>query len=146
MPRVPRRALPDGIYHVTSRGVARSAIARDVLDYIALRTQVGEVRRRFEWNLFAYCLMPNHYHLIVETERELLSAGMHRLNFLHAQRFNRRYDRAGHLFQNRYGARVIESPEYLAAAIVYVLENPVRAGLCERASDWRWSASALGPN
>jgi len=123
--------------------VARSAIARDVLDYVALRTQLRDVVRRFAWNLFVYCLMPNHYHLIIETEREQLSAGMHRLNFLHAQRFNRRHVRDGHLFQNRYDARVIESPEYLAAAIVYVLENPVRAGLCERAADWRWSESAL---
>src|SRR5205823_13412572 len=133
--RVPRRELPGGLYRVTSRGVARSAIARDVLDYSALRAQVRDVIRRFAWKRFAYCLMPNHYHLIVEAERELLSAGMHRLNFLHAQRFNRRHDRAGHLFQNRYGARVIDGSEYLAAAIIYVLENPVRAGLCERASD-----------
>ena len=146
MPRVPRRELPDGIYHVTSRGVARSAIARDVLDYSALRAQVRDVIRRFAWKLFAYCLMPNHYHLIVEAERELLSAGMHRLNFLHAQRFNRRYNRDGHLFQNRYGALVIESPEHLVTAIVYVLDNPVRAGLCERAADWRWSGSALQPD
>jgi putative transposase len=126
--------------------VARSAIARDVLDYVALRAQLRDVIRRFAWSLFAYCLMPNHYHLIVETEREQLSAGMHRLNFLHAQRFNRRHVRDGHLFQNRYGARIIESPEHLAAAIVYVLDNPVRAGLCERAADWTWSGSALEPD
>jgi REP-associated tyrosine transposase len=146
VPRLPRRELPDGIYHVTSRGVARSAIARDALDFIALRTQLRDVLHRFPWSLYAYCLMPNHFHLVVETEREFLSAGMHRLNFLHAQRFNRRHNRDGHLFQNRFGTRVIESNEHLAAAIAYVLDNPVRAGLCERASDWRWSGSAFEPD
>jgi REP element-mobilizing transposase RayT len=144
MPRRPRRDLPDGIFHVTSRGVARAAIVHDERDYLALRYQLTEVTRKFGWSLFGYCLMPNHYHLILETERELLSAGMHRLNFLYAQRFNRRYDRAGHLFQSRFSSYVIESDAHLVAAIAYVRDNPVRAGLCERASDWPWVSDALG--
>ena len=144
MPRTPRRELPDGIYHVTSRGVARAAITRDNHDYVALRSQLREVIRKFGWNVFAYCLMPNHYHLIIETERELLSAGMHRLNGLYAQHFNRRHDRVGHVFQNRYQVSVIESDEHLLTAVVYVGQNPVRAGLCERASEWVWADSAFG--
>jgi REP element-mobilizing transposase RayT len=102
-----------------------------------------EVIRKFEWSVYAYCLMPNHYHLIVDTDREHLSAGMHRLNFLYAQRFNRRHDRVGHLFQSRFGAYVIESDEHLLAALHYVAENPVRAGLCPEAADWPWAATAL---
>jgi putative transposase len=143
VPRIPRRSLPDGIFHVTSRGVARALIFRDVLDYVALRSQLREVIRRFGWNVYAYCLMPNHYHLIVEIDREQLSAGMHRLNGLYAQRFNRRHDRVGHVFQNRFAAYVIESDEHLLAAILYLGENPVRAGLCEQAADWPWSAAAV---
>jgi REP element-mobilizing transposase RayT len=146
MPRIPRQALPDGIFHVTSRGVARSPIFRDPLDYLALRSQLREVMRKFAWNVYAYCLMPNHYHLIVETDREHLSAGMHRLNFLYAQRFNRRHDRAGHLFQNRFAAYVIESDEHLLNSIGYVSQNPVRAGLCDAAADWPWAASAFAPD
>jgi putative transposase len=128
---------------VTSRGVARAAIARDERDFLALKGQLTEATRKFGWLLFGYCLMPNHYHLILETERELLSAGMHRLNFLYAQRFNRRYDRAGHLFQNRFSSHVIDSDAYLIAAIAYVRDNPVRAGLCERGSDWPWASDAI---
>jgi REP element-mobilizing transposase RayT len=143
VPRIPRRSLPDGIFHVTSRGVARALIFRDALDYVALRSQLREVIRRFGWNVYAYCLMPNHYHLIVEIDREQLSAGMHRLNGLYAQRFNRRHDRVGHVFQNRFAAYVIESDEHLLAAILYLDENPVRAGLCEKAADWPWSAAAV---
>jgi putative transposase len=143
MPRRPRRDLPDGIFHVTSRGVARAAIVRDTQDYLDLQAQLAEVTGKFEWLLYAHCLMPNHYHLILETDREVLSAGMHRLNFLHAQRFNRRYDRVGHLFQNRFKSRVIESDEHLAAAILYVRENPVRAGLCEVAADWPSASDAF---
>ena len=87
--------------------------------------------------------MPNHYHLIVEIDREQLSGGMHRLNGLYAQRFNRRHDRVGHVFQNRFAAYVIESDEHLLAAILYLGENPVRARLCEQAADWPWSAAAV---
>jgi putative transposase len=143
--RAPRAALPDGVFHVTSRGVARAAIFRDPLDYVAFRSQLREVIRRFAWNVYTYCLMPNHYHLIIETEREHLSAGMHRLNFLYAQRFNRRHDRVGHLFQNRFAAYVIESDEHLLNSIAYVSQNPVRAGLCDAAADWPWADSAFAP-
>src|SRR6185436_861874 len=74
MPRRLRSELPDGIFHVTSRGVARAPIVRDTHDYIALRTQLREVIRKFAWNVYAYCLMPNHYHLVLSTEREILRA------------------------------------------------------------------------
>jgi len=86
MPRRLRSELPDGMFHVTSRGVARAPIVRDAHDYIALRAQLREVIRKFAWNVYAYCLMPNHYHLVLSTERESLSKGMHRLNGLYAQR------------------------------------------------------------
>ena len=102
------------------------------------RAQLREVIRKFAWNVYAYCLMPNHYHLVLSTERESLSKGMHRLNGLYAQRFNRRHGRVGHLFQNRFSAYVIESDAHLLSAILYVGDNPVRAGLAERPADWPW--------
>ena len=136
---MPRSALPaQGIYHVTSRGVARCAIVGDDDDrgfFVSLLRLVGRQRR---WRCHAFCLMPNHYHAIIETELDRLSAGLHRLNGIHAQRFNERYGRVGHLFQDRFAAWMVESDAHLESACVYVRNNPVRAGLCATAEQWPW--------
>ena len=98
------------------------------------------MREAYGWTLHAYCLLPNHYHLIVEAKQRDLSIGMQRLNGRYAQRFNQRYDRAGHVFQNRFGSYVIETEEHFARALAYVAANPVEAGLCKRIEDWPWGA------
>jgi putative transposase len=139
MPRVARRDLPDGLFHVTGRGVAREAVFRDGIDYADFERQLLRVRDEFDWKLHAYCLLPNHYHLIVETSRSDLSSGMQRLNGRYAQRFNQRYDRVGHVFQNRFKSYVIDTEEYYERAVAYVLANPVEAGLCESIEDWPWT-------
>ena len=140
MPRQARRNLPrDGIYHVTTRGVDRSVIVRDDVDFQALHTLVLTAERRFGWSYDVFCLMHNHFHLIVRTPLPLLSQGMHWLNGIYAARFNRRYGRRGHLFENRFSARVMRSEEHWQKSCRYVLENPVKAGLCEFARDWPWS-------
>jgi REP element-mobilizing transposase RayT len=139
MPRRARSVLPDGIYHVTGRGVARTAIFRDQVDYEEFRNHLSRVCDRHGWTMHAYCLMPNHYHLIVQATREDLSRGMHRLNGRYAQRFNRRYDRCGHLFQNRFSSYVIASERHFERALTYVRANPVEAGLCARIGDWPWA-------
>ena len=90
----------------------------------------------------AYCLMPNHYHLIVETPRGNLDEAMHRLNSTYAVRFNRQHDRTGHVFQGRYGAKLITDNDYALAVVRYVAANPVQAGLCEMPEDWPWSSYA----
>lgn len=82
--------------------------------------------------------MPNHYHLVVATHRDLLSQGVHRLNGVYAQAFNFRHGRSGHLFGDRFAAFAIRDEEHLQSACEYVLQNPVRAGLCENAADWPW--------
>ena len=124
---------------MTARGVARSLLFRERSDFAVFVRLLASVADRFRWGCHAYCLMPNHYHLVVKALRVDLSRGMHRLNFLYAQGFNHRYERTGHLFQNRFGARLIDSEEYLADACAYVRMNPVRAGLCCEADDWPWS-------
>lgn len=139
MPRQPRTFLGDGTFHVTARGVARMAIYRDGADYAGFLALLESTVARFPWLLHAFCLMPNHYHLVVEATCRALSNGMHRLNGLYAQGFNDLYERTGHVFQNRFGARRVEEEKDLARVCVYVLQNPVRAGLCERAEDWPWS-------
>jgi len=87
---------------------------------------LAHVVRRTGWNCHAFCLMPNHHHLIVTTHVDLLSVGLHQLNGRYAQAFNERHARSGHLLGN---------------ACEYVVQNPVRARLCARADDWRWSGS-----
>jgi putative transposase len=131
------------MFHVTTRGVARAVIFVDEDDYGYFHAQLVRVKRRFDWTVHAYCLMPNHYHLIVETTRAELSKGMQRLNGLYAQHFNHRHDRVGHLFQNRFSSYVIESEDHFEQALAYVRANPVEAGLCERVEDWPWADGPL---
>ena len=134
------------MFHVTARGVARGQIFLDGIDYAEFERQLFKVRDEFWWTLHAYCLLPNHYHLILETKREALTAGMHSLNGQYAQRFNRRYDRVGHVFQNRFSSYVIASDEHFRRALAYVRANPVEAGLCASTGDWPWSGSLSDPD
>ena len=97
---------------------------------------------QFQWQCLTYCLMPNHYHLVLRTLRADLSGGMRHINSLYAQTFNRRHHRSGHLFQGRFGARLIQTQVHLLEAIRYVALNPVRAGLVRRPEEWPWSAHA----
>ena len=142
MPRVLRSLLPDGVFHVTARGVARASIFRDDEDYTLFRTQLLRVAAKFGWKLHAYCLMPNHYHLIVETEQLKLSSGMQRLNAGYATAFNERHNRVGHLFQGRFASRVIDDYEHFERALAYVMANPSAAGLCAEDEPWPWADMA----
>jgi len=146
VPRRPRRHLPDGLFHITSRGVAGSLIFLDHHDrrrFVLLLAQVSEL---WGWRVIAWCLMGTHYHLVVEAKREQMSHAAHRLNGLYAQGFNRRHERRGHLYENRFSSWAIADEGHLNATIAYVLENPVRAGLCAEPRDWLWSwAEVLAP-
>ena len=144
MARRPRSLLPDGFFHLTARGVARAAIYRADDDYRFFLSLVRRVTERWAWDWHALCLMPNHYHFVVETTRAALSDGMHRVNGLYAAAFNDKYRRSGHLFGDRFAARAIDDEDYLRATCRYVALNPVRAGLCEHAEDWPWTRSRYG--
>lgn len=143
MPRRPRRNLPSGYFHITSRGVAGEAIFRDDLDRRRFVLLLEQTSALWSWRLITWCLMGTHYHLVVESKREQMSRAVHRLNGLHAQAFNRRHLRRGHLFEGRFSSWVIEDEEHLAATIAYVLENPLRAGLCTDSREWLWSWSCV---
>jgi putative transposase len=142
MPRVPRSALPDGYFHVTSRGNRGGHIFLDDLDRLDFLDLLRTTSELCEWRAHAHCLMGTHYHLILEATRELLSSGMRRLNGIYALRFNRRHGLKGHLFETRFSSYVLRDDRHLAAAVQYAVDNPVRAGLCERPADWQWSASS----
>jgi REP element-mobilizing transposase RayT len=101
---------------------------------------LADVCTRFEWRVYSYCLMGNHYHLVVRTLWPNLAAGVQRLNGIHAQRFNGRHGRTGHLFGGRYNSKPVLDEPHLLSAVRYDVLNPVRAGLCRRAADWEWSS------
>ena len=103
--------------------------------------------RRWEWDCLAYCLMGNHVHLLIRTREPNLGRGMQRMHSMYAQGFNDRHVRIGHLFQDRYGSSRIRTRERLVRVEHYIAQNPVEAGLCPHAKDWRWSntgAAAAG--
>ena len=142
VPRILRRELPsEGIYHVTARGVhGQPLFVHDVdrLDFLAL---FDLATQRAGWRCHAWCLMTTHYHLVLETSVPALSTEMHRLNTVYAQRFNRRHDRRGHLFESRFSSWVIRDEAHLEATCRYVLDNPLRAGL-DAAEPWPWAGFA----
>jgi REP element-mobilizing transposase RayT len=135
-----RNEHPGAVYHVTSRGNARQALFLDATDATAFLTTLARVAADCGWLCHAYCLMENHFHLVVETPRPNLAIGMRRLNSTYAQRFNRRYSRVGHVFQGRYHAILVEKEPHLLEVCRYVVLNPVRAGLCAVPGDWAGSS------
>jgi putative transposase len=135
-----RIEFPGALYHVTSRGNDRAPIFLVDSDRRQFLETLGEVVGRCGWRCHAYCLMTNHYHLVVETPRANLSAGMRHVNGLYTQRFNRRHERVGHVFQGRFHAVLVERQTHFLELARYVVLNPVRAGLVRRAEDYHWSS------
>ena len=139
MPRRPRENAPGTIHHVYARGVGGIDIFRDDLDRHRYLRFLVEISERFDWSCLAYCLMTNHVHLLVETPEGNLAEGIQSLHGTYAQKFNWRHERAGHLFQGRAaGATRIASDAHLLTVTMYIVRNPVEAGLCANPSDWRW--------
>ena len=128
------------IAHVTSRGNARAAIFLDEADYLGLLRMLAQLVPARGWRCHAYCLMPNHVHLLLETPELDLAGGMMLLKGRYARRFNVRHDRVGHVFQARYHAEPVTRDEHLLEASRYIVLNPVRAGLCAEAGEWPWSS------
>jgi putative transposase len=139
----PLRVLfPGALYHVFARGNERRPIFGDESDYNRFLTLVESTLARHGWLCHSYCLMTNHYHLLVETPRANLPAGMRHLNGCYTQYFNRRRERVGHLFQGRYMSVLVEEESGLLPVVRYIARNPVRAGMCNRPEEWRWSSYA----
>ena len=140
MARPLRIEFPGALYHVTARGNARAAIYLDDPDRELFLDTLSQIVERFNWLCHAYCLMGNHYHLMIETPDGNLTAGMRQLNGVYTQRFNRRHRRVGHLLQGRFKAIVVDRDSYLLELCRYVVLNPVRARMVKRASEYRWSS------
>ena len=140
MPRSPRLEYPDALYHVTSRGSLRGAIFVDDQDRAALFAILARALQACEARIFAYCLMGNHYHFVLQTRQANLSTLMQRVNSIYSLRFKRRHGRLGPTFESRFKAVHVDRDSYLLAACRYVDLNPVRAGLVDSPAQWAWSS------
>jgi len=132
--------LPGGIYHVTARGNAGRSIFEDDDDCARFLIVLASTVARYRVLCHAYCLMGNHYHLLVQTPEPNLSVVMRQLNGVYTQRFNRRHERCGHVLQGRFRAQLVDGDAYLREVCRYIVLNPVRAGLVAHPGEWRWSS------
>jgi REP element-mobilizing transposase RayT len=139
MSRPLRLSFPNAVYHLTGRGNERRAIFRSDQDRRDFLDVLADVVDHYGWICHGYCLMNNHYHLLVETPRANLSEGMRQLNGVYTQSFNRRYKRVGHLFQGRFKAILIQKERHLLELSRYVAQNPVRVKACRSVADYPWS-------
>jgi REP element-mobilizing transposase RayT len=140
MARPLRPNFPGGLYHVTARGNDRRTIFEDDADRSLFLIVLASVVARYRVSCHAYCLMRNHYHVLLQTPDGNLSTAMRQLNGVYTQRFNRRHERCGHVFQGRYGAQLVDGQAYLHEVCRYIVLNPVRAGLVEHPRQWAWSS------
>jgi putative transposase len=140
---VPRHLRPQyawALYHIYIRGVRRNPVFHSDDDRERFMLLLDVIAREFDWIVIVYCLMGNHYHLAICTPRANIAEGMQALNSRYAQEFNRRYGFSGHVFEARYNSVLVEDDDHLQELAGYVVLNPVRAGLCEHPSQWRWSS------
>jgi len=140
MSRPLRLEFEGALYHVTSRGDRREPIFEDDADREAWLEVLGHALVRFDATVFAYCLMGNHYHVVVQTRQANLSRLMRELNGVYTQRYNRRHAKVGHLFQGRFKAVVVDEEAYFLEVCRYVDLNPVRARMAQKPQDWAWSS------
>jgi REP-associated tyrosine transposase len=140
MARHPRNEVETGVFHVYGRGNEKQDIFRSEADRAIYVRRLGIVTARQQWRCMAYCLMPNHIHLLIETVVPNLGEGMRLLHGAYAQGFNVRHKRVGHLFQGRYGAVPVTDDGQLATTVGYIATNPVAAGLVRRPEDWAWGS------
>jgi putative transposase len=140
LPRPLRPQIEGGIYHLGSRGVRKLPLYTDDTSRRRFLSLLDLVTAKYHWELHTYCLMTNHYHLLVTTVEPTLSVGMQYLLSNYAQWFDWRHGFEGHVFDRRFFSRVIEDDRDLLATERYILLNPVRAGICSSAADWSWSS------
>ena len=140
MARPLRIEFAGALYHITARGNARQDIFLNNDDRQCFLNLLQKANERHYWYCHAYCLMSNHYHLLIETRQANLSKGMKYINGVYTQQFNKRHKRVGHVFQGRFKGILVESDKYLLELARYIVLNPVRARMVRSAKDWPWSS------
>jgi len=142
MPRPLREFVPGAYYLLVTRGVNGRTTSLDDDDRRRFLALLSLAARRSAWNVHAWCSMSNHYHLLIEATTGEVSAALRLLNGRYAQFFNDRHDRRGHLWRDCFRVTRVESDDHLERALLYVVENPLRARLVSRIDDWRWCGFA----
>jgi putative transposase len=140
MARPLRIEFPGAVYHITSRGNAQQPVFLADADRTFFLIILSDVIKTHHWVCHAYCLMDNHYHLLMETPNANLSRGMRQLNGIYTQMFNLHHHRTGHVFQGRYKAILVEKESHLLEVARYIVMNPVRAGSVTQPQEWKWSS------
>jgi putative transposase len=140
MVRPLRIEYPGCMYHITARGNGRGVIYLCEEDRILFLDLLCKVKYIYSWEIYSYCLMDNHYHLLIETPLGNLSKGMHYINGVYSQKFNKKYNRVGHVLQGRYKSILVDKDSYFLELARYIVLNPVRAFMVSNVSEWQWSS------
>jgi REP element-mobilizing transposase RayT len=139
MPRRARKKSESGIYHAILRGINKQTIFEDEEDYNKFKQVLQDCKRISGYYLFAYCLMGNHVHLLIKEEKEDLNIIFKRIGSRYVYWYNNKYQRTGHLFQDRYKSEPVDNDLYFLSVLRYILQNPVKAGLCDDPASFQWS-------
>lgn len=142
MPRTQRKKSSTGIYHIVFRGINRQQIFEEDEDYERFLYLLKQYQQICSYHIYAYCLMPNHIHLLIKEGTEELGQTFRRIGASFVYWYNLKYGRTGHLFQDRYKSEVVEDDAYLLTVVRYIHRNPVKAGLCQEPEDYRYSSFA----
>jgi putative transposase len=140
MSRPLRIEYPDAWYHILNRGRRSENIFADEKDYIIFTELLKETSEMWNIRIASYCLVPNHYHMLVQTPEANISRSMRHLNGVYTQRYNRRHNCDGQLFRGRYKSIIIDTDIYLLQAVRYIHRNPLRAGLVDKIDAYKWSS------
>jgi len=140
MPRRPRQKSESGIYHIMLRGINQQAIFEDDEDYDKLLGTLKKYKAISKYKIYAYCVMSNHFHLLLKVENEDLEKIIKRIAGSYVYWYNLKYRRSGHLFQDRFKSEAVETDRYLLAVLRYIHQNPLKAGLCKNISEYKYSS------
>lgn len=140
MPRQARKLSSTGIYHIMLRGINRQQIFEDKEDYRKFIKILEKCKKASEFKLYSYCLMRNHVHLIIKVEKEPLDVVFKRICGRYAYWFNTKYQRVGHLFQDRFRSEPIENETYILNVLRYIHQNPIKAGYSKEIKEYPYSS------
>jgi len=140
MPRGAREKSKTGIYHIMLRGIDKRDIFLSRTDYEKFIEYIGKTKEKVEFQVYAYCLMTNHIHMLLKTEKQEIGDIVRRITVGYAQYHNIRNGRTGHLFQNRFKSEVVDNDGYFLTVLRYIHQNPLNAGVVESIRDYKWSS------
>ena len=140
MPRINRIEYYGAYYHIIQRGVNQEYIFKAPGDKSYLLEMVSDAKEQFDFKIFAYAIMGNHYHLFIQALNVPISKIMHQINTRYAIYYNKKYEKVGHVFESRYKGILVQDDSYFVTLIKYIHNNPVAAGICDSIEEYKWSS------